>query len=149
MTSQTTSPSKGLDLRIILILPLQQFLPWLISVVLVSIAGYPGVLCVTPMAWLLALRLGNLAAWRSRSSTSTRRLTEAALGGGFFGLLQGILFAVVVQFMGPIQADEVTKAILLTALMIAAGMAAGAGLSLFTAYLNERKRTSDRSGEQG
>jgi hypothetical protein len=142
MTPATTSPSKGLDLRIILLLPLQQFLPWLISVVLVTVAGYPGVVCVTSVAWLLALRLGNLTAWRSRSGTSFRRLTEAALAGGIFGLLQGILFAVIVTFMGPVQPDEAARAIILTLIMILVGMIAGAGLSFFTACMNERKRTT-------
>jgi uncharacterized protein YybS (DUF2232 family) len=92
------------------------------------------------MAWLLALRIGNLAAWRSRSDTSSRRLSEAALAGGFFGFLQGILFAVVTPFMGPIQPDEVTQAVSFTVIMVVGGALAGAGLSFFTAYLNERKR---------
>jgi hypothetical protein len=140
MTPHIPPPAKGLDLRIVLILPLQQFLPWLISVVLVTVAGYPGVICVTPMAWLLTLRLGHLAAWRSRSGTSSRRLTEAALGGGIFGFLQGILFAAIAPLMGPIQPDEVTRTIILTLIMIGIGMVAGAGLSFFTAYLNDRKR---------
>lgn len=138
MTSST-----GVDLRIILLLPLKQFLPWLLSVVLVSLAGYPGVICTTPMAWLLALRVGNLAAWRSRSAQSSRRLLEAALAGGFFGFLQGILFAVVTPLMGSIQPDEVTRTIVLILIMIAAGISAGAGLSFFTAYLNEQRRNRE------
>ena len=135
------TPNK-LDFRAIIEIPLRQFVPWLLSVVLVSLAGYPGVVCVTPMAWLIALRVGNLVAWRSRSALSSRRLVEAALAGGFFGFLQGILFAVIVPFMGPIQPDELVKTIVLTLGMLVIGVAAGAGLSLFTASLNERKRTS-------
>ena len=140
MTIPSTSPSKGLDLRVIVEIPLRQFVPWLFSVVLVSLAGYPGVVCVTPLAWLIALRIGNLVSWRSKSVTSTRHLIEAALAGGFFGLLQGILFAAVTPFMGPIQPDETTRAIAFAVIMIAAGVFAGASLSFFTAFLNERKR---------
>ena len=109
-------------------------------VLIVTFAGYPGVVCVTPMAWLIALRVGNIVAWRSRSAQSTRRLTEAALAGGFFGFLQGVLFGVISPFMGPIQADEWTKTIVLVLIMIALGIFAGAGLSFFTAYLNEQRR---------
>jgi hypothetical protein len=137
----TSLSSNRLDLRIILLLPLRQVIPWALMVLLVSLAGYPGVVCITPMAWLIALRVGNLAAWRSRSATSARRLIEAALAGGFFGFLQGILFAVIVPFMGPIREDEITKTILLTLGILAIGVFAGAGLSFFTAWLNERKRT--------
>ena len=143
MTNLSPS-SKGLDLRVILETPIRQFVPWLAVVILVSLAGYPGVVCITPMAWLMALRVGNLCVARSKSEHSSRRLTEAALAGAIFGFLQGLLFTVIVPFMGPIKADETAKAIILTLIMIIAGMIVGAGLSLFTAYLNER-RSSESS----
>ena len=134
-------PSSGsLDFRIALVTALRQFAPWLVMVLLVTIAGQPGVVCVTPMAWLIALRVGNLVAWRSKSETRSHRLTEAVLAGGFFGSLQGILFCVVVPLMGPIMDNEWSGALILAAFMLVGGMIAGAGLSTFTAYLNERKR---------
>jgi len=109
-------------------------------VLLVSLAGYPGVVCVTPMAWLLALRVGNICVARSRSEESSQRLLEAALAGGFLGFLQGILFLVIIPFMGPIQPNEITKTIVLTLIMLIVGVLAGAALSLFTAFLNEQRR---------
>lgn len=132
--------SARLDLRVIFEIPLRQIIPWAISVVLVSLAGYPGVVCVTPMAWLIALRVGHLAAWRSRSAQSSRRLLEAALAGGFFGFLQGILFGIVVPFLGTIKQNEITRTIILVLIMLGAGVFAGAGLSFFTAYLHEQRR---------
>lgn len=131
---------KNIDLRLVLETPLRQFVPWLAMVLLVSFAGYPGVVCVTPMAWLLALRIGNICVGRSRSPESSQRLLEAALAGGFLGFLQGILFLVVVPFMGPIQANEIPKAILLILIMLIIGILAGAVLSVFTAFLNEHRR---------
>jgi hypothetical protein len=109
-------------------------------VILVTWAGYPGVICVTPMAWLIALRVGNICVARSTSQESSRRLMEAALAGGFLGFLQGVLFIVVIQFLGPIQADEWTRTIILMMILLVVGILAGAGLSFFTAYLNERRR---------
>jgi len=140
MTIPPPASTKGFDLRVIIETALRQFAPWLAMVLLVTFAGYPGVVCVTPMAWLIALRVGNIVAWRSRSAQSSRRLTEAALAGGVFGFLQGILFAVISPFMGPIQADEWTSAIVLILIMIVVGIFAGAGLSFLTAYLNEQRR---------
>ena len=139
MTSPSVPPNR-LDLRIIIETPLRQLAPWLAMVLIVTFAGYPGVVCVTPMAWLIALRVGNICVARSRSQLSSRRLTEAALAGGFFGFLQGVLFGVISPFMGPIQADEWTRAIVLILIMIAVGIFAGAGLSFLTAYLNEQRR---------
>ena len=137
----TASPtSNGFDFRVMLETPLRQFVPWLAAVLLVTFAGYPGVVCVTPMAWLIALQVGNICVTRSRSQLSSRRLTEATLAGGLFGLLQGILFGVISPFMGPIQDDEWTRTIVLILIMIVVGVFAGAGLSFFTAYLNEQRR---------
>lgn len=136
----TTPFKKSLDFRVITETPLRQFILWLAMVVLVSLAGYPGVVCVTPMAWLIALRVGNLCVVRSRSETSSQRLLEATLAGGILGLLQGILFIVVIPFAGPIQVDERTRTIILSLLMIIVGIFAGAGLSFVTAFLNERRR---------
>ena len=135
----TIHESKSIDLRVIFEVPLRQFVWWLAVVLLVSITGYPGVVCITPMAWLLALRVGNLCVARSKSSQSSRRLIESALAGGFLGFLQGSLFLVVVPFMGPYQADEIAKTIVLTLIMLVAGIFAGAALSFFTAYMTERR----------
>lgn len=134
------SPSPKLDLRTVIETPIRQFIPWLVSVLLVTLAGYPGVVCVTPMAWLIALRVGNVCTARSKSETSMNRLIEAALAGGIIGFLQGVLFIVIVPLMGPIQADEQANTVILSLLMLGIGTAAGAGLSFFTAFLNEQRK---------
>jgi len=129
-----------LDLRTVIEIPLRQFVPWLVMVLLVTWSGYPGVVCVTPMAWLLALRVGNICVMRSRSEASSRRLLEAALAGGFLGFLQGVLFTIIIPLMGPIQANEWTKTIVLVLILLIVGVLAGAGLSFFTAFLNEQRK---------
>jgi hypothetical protein len=134
-----SNPLKRLDVRVIIETALRQFVPWLAMVGLVSLAGYPGVVCVTPMAWLIALRVGNICVARSTSQNSSQRLWEAALAGGFLGFLQGILFLVFVLFLGPMEASEWTKAILLVLIQLILGIVAGAGLSFLTAYLTERR----------
>lgn len=141
----TTSSLSSFDFRVMIETPLRQFVPWLAVVLLVTFAGQPGVVCVTPLAWLIALRVGNICVTRSRSQLASRRLTEAALAGGLFGLLQGVLFGVITPFMGPIQDDEWTRAIALILIMIAIGTFVGAGLSFFTAYLNEQRRKRTKS----
>lgn len=129
-----------LDLRAAIETPLRQFAPWLASVLIVTWAGYPGVVCVTPMAWLIALRVGNVCTAKSRSEAASARLTEAALAGGILGLLQGILFIIIVPMMGPLREDETARAIVISAILLVFGILAGEGLALFTAFLNERRR---------
>ena len=113
MTTPSSSSTNRLDLRVVFETPLRQFVPWLAMVLLVTFAGYPGVVCVSPMAWLIALRVGNLCVWRSRSMRSSRRLTEAALAGGLLGFLQGLLFVGIITLLEPINADERARTIIL------------------------------------
>ena len=140
MMNTDPTPTKRLGLRVIFHVTLRQFAWWLIMVLLVTFAGYPGVVCVTPMAWLIALRVGNQVAWRSQSGLRSQRLIEAAFAGALLGLLQGILFAVIVPLMGPIQENELANSFILISLMLGIGTLAGAGLLFITAYLNENRR---------
>ena len=71
---------------------------------------------------------------------------EAALAGGVFGFLQGILFIVIVPLMGEIKPNERVSAIGLSLFMIMAGTLAGAGLSAFTASQSERRRAKEAQG---
>lgn len=127
----------NLDFRLILETAFRQFVPWLGGVLLVTWAGYPGVVCITPMAWLIALQVGNVCATKSKSSMSSNRLFEAALAGGLLGLLQGILF---VPAMGAIRPDEEANMGALTVIMVVVGVFMGAVLSFFTAFLNEQRK---------
>jgi len=129
-----------IDIRLILETAVRQFVPWLGAVLLVTWAGFPGVVCITPMAWLMALQIGNVCTSKSKSATSSNRLFEAALAGGLLGLLQGILFMVVIPAMGSIRPEEEANMGLLTSIMLTAGIIAGALLSLFTAFLNEQRK---------
>jgi hypothetical protein len=126
--------------KIVFVTPLTQSAPWLAMVLIVTWAGYPGVICVTPVAWLLATRVGLIIANRSSSDAVARRLQEAALGGAWLGLIEGILFIVMSPLIGPIQPDEQTNMILLTTCMVGMGIFIAAGLSVFTANLVERRR---------
>jgi uncharacterized membrane protein YdcZ (DUF606 family) len=111
-------------------------------VVIVTLAGYPGVVCVTPMAWLLALRVGIVSVRNSKSDQKMRRLQEAGIAGGLFGFLQGILFLFIIPRMGQVQAYEQTSAAAIIGVMIVMGILSGAGLSWFTAYNIECRKQS-------
>lgn len=58
-------------------------------------------------------------------------------------LVKGVLFAAIISFLEPINPDEQTRSMILTLIMTVVGIFAGAGLSLFTAYLNEQRRTRE------
>jgi spore maturation protein SpmB len=98
------------------------FLSWAVAVLVVSFGGkQPGVVCATPMAWFMALWVGLRSAAYTRSETKGARLMEAALAGGIFGLLQGVLFTAIVPFMGEIKTNEQRKAVVLAIVMTVLG----------------------------
>jgi hypothetical protein len=116
---------------------------WLVAVLGITFgARQPGVVCATPMAWLMALWVGLRSAAYSRSAQKSARLTEAGVAGGVFGLLQGILFLAIMPLMGSIRMEERQKAILWGVIMIVFGAVVSAVLSLAIAATAERKRTA-------
>lgn len=74
------------------------FLPalyWTGVVIAISLLGYPGVVCMTPVAWLLGMPVG-MRVGRESESEPRRVVLEAALAGGLLGAWEGLLFAIVV-----------------------------------------------------
>jgi uncharacterized metal-binding protein len=132
-----------LDLKAIAYAIWAPFISWLVVVIIVAFGGHqPGVVCVTPVAWLLALWVGLRCVASSRSPLKSGRLLEAALAGGIFGMLQGVLFAVVVPFMGSIQPEEQQKATLMKVVMVVLGAIVSAVLSMAIGATQERRRTT-------
>jgi len=140
---------RPLDWRTVFGVPLTQFAPWLAVVLVATWGGYPGVVCVTPVAWLMALRVGLVCVERSRSGARGQRLLEAALAGALSGLLQGVLFWVIVPRVGPILPSEQAQANGLVLVMALVGMLFGAALALFSAYLREQRRAREEEKNIG
>lgn len=131
-----------LDLKAIVSAIWLPFIVWAAAVFGVAFgARQPGVVCATPVAWLMALWVGLRSVAYSRSAQKSSRLTEAALAGGVFGLLQGVLFLVVMPLMGSIQPEERQKAMVISVVMIMLGAIVSAVLSMAIGASLERKRT--------
>ena len=135
-----TTKAPKLDIRSMVGTSIGHFLPWLVVVLLITWSGYPGVVCITPMAWLLALSTGTVCSLHSRSQKSSTRLLEAALAGGILGLFHGILFMVIVPVMGPIEPGEEASRMTLILFMLLVGILISASLSLFSAVSAERRK---------
>jgi hypothetical protein len=70
------------------------FLPmlfWTGAVVVVTLLGYPGVVCVTPLAWLLALPVGLRVVHESEGEPGVVQV-EGLVAGGLLGIWQAVLF---------------------------------------------------------
>ena len=119
---------------------LRHFWPWLIFVLAVSLAGYPTIACFTPFGWLLSARVGQQCTAKSPGLSQDQRLTEAALAGAFFGLLQAVLFIVIAPQLGEIRPEEQAAATWIKLGMLTFGMTATMFLSVLGGWLSERRR---------
>ena len=99
---------------------------------------------MTPVAWLLAVWIGLRCAAYTSAAQKSRRLMEAALAGGLFGLMQGILFTVIIPVMGEIKPEERGKTVLLVLIVNLLGAVICGLLSVAGAAGQERRRSSQR-----
>ena len=106
------------------------------------LANQPGIVCITPVAWLLALWSGVHYINMSEGVPDRYPLLGPAIVGALLGLGQGILFLLVSSWAMPVTTpDDQAKAALLTAVIFVGGILACAALSAFTAWLRlHRKR---------
>ena len=135
----------GFDFGAVLKSLLPPIIVWTTAVVFVTFVGHqPGVICVTPVAWLMACWVGMWCVRVSRSAAKSSLLLEAAIAGGLLGLLQGVLFAIIAPSMGEIRPDEQRKYLILSIVMIAAGALISAGLSVAVGAAQANRRASKR-----
>jgi hypothetical protein len=88
-----------LDVPAIFAAPGLLFIPWLLLIILLIRDRQPGVICITPMFWLLGavVGLGIPQFSRSRRRAALRR--EAFLAGGLLGFLFGATFLISAWFV--------------------------------------------------
>ena len=96
----------GLDLRAVAGVAVALFLPWALLVIVFALRGQPGAVCLTPVAWLLAVVAGRGVLNFTRSTDPAKRRAEAGLAGGLLGGLLGMLLTVMLQIMGEITSQE-------------------------------------------
>jgi hypothetical protein len=112
---------------------------WGVVVIAGLFANVPGVACVTPMAWLLALWCGTQYVNLCRGEADRIPWLAPVLIGGLLGLGEGILFIVVSSVGMPATTPEdAAKALVLSLVILAVGILVCAGLCALTATLRLR-----------
>jgi hypothetical protein len=110
---------------------------WVAIVAFVSFSGQPGVICVTPMAWLLALWSGGQYIRLTGGRGERKPLLGPALVGAALGVCMSVMFILVTAIALPAGSapGEAAKAVLLDAIIGVGGILACAALSTFTGWL--------------
>ena len=134
-----TTAGGGLDLRAIGagVAPVA----WYVGMaILAALAGYPGVVCITPMAWLIGLASGQRVAAVSRSTPGRGVLVEAGIAGALVGLIEGVLAAIIGSRMELNGQDEVQQALGLALCAVVVGVGVCAALAVGMAWVAGRRR---------
>ncbi len=85
---------RGLDVPAILAAAGILFVPWLLLIILLIRDRQPGVICFTPIFWLLGPVIGVGMPQFSRSQTRSALRQEAFLAGGLLGVLFGATYLI-------------------------------------------------------
>ena len=120
------------------------FLPllyWTGAVIAITLFGYPGVILMTPMAWLLALPAGFRLA-RESSTPLPGLLWEGLTAGGLLGLWQGLLVAAAMLISVSITnyGADLPRSWLLALAATLVSAPACAGLSALAAWWGRRNQ---------
>ncbi len=105
----SNSPRAAINLGLVLRALWPPLLAWAALTALFLAVDYPPILCVTPLAWVLALYTGWVC---GRGAGQASGLLEAGLAGGLLGLAQGVLFGLLSALLEPGQAAEAGGALL-------------------------------------
>jgi hypothetical protein len=116
---------------------------WVVAVGAITAAGQPGVVCVTPMAWLMALWCGGQYVRLSSGRAGQRSLLGAALVGTALGLGMGVVFILVSTLAMPVGPDptEISKMQVLTAVISVGSVLVCAAFSALTGWLTLQRYT--------
>jgi hypothetical protein len=106
---------------------------WGIVVAAVLFAGQPGVICMTPIAWLLSLVCGRQYVLLTGGRRGPRPLLGPALSGAVLGVCMSILFILITSFS--IGTGEAGKAMVLDVIISLAGIFVCTALSTFMGWL--------------
>jgi hypothetical protein len=134
-TDETTSRGllEGVGLTLRALWP--PLVAWIaISMVFMAL-GYPPLLCVTPLSWVLALYAGWAA---RRGAAASQGWWEAGTAGGLLGLAQGLLFGAYNAALAAGSPAAVTGALLRGAGIGLGGLAGGTLLALLAAAWSRR-----------
>jgi hypothetical protein len=121
-------------------------LVWGVAVLFITYQQQPGVICLTPMAWLLALPAGWNYGVFARGNPGRQPFVAGAILGAILGLLYGLLFFGVATFGMPVGSapDEIAKMQNMVIFMIGGGTLVSGLLSGLMAY---RAATLQRRGQ--
>jgi hypothetical protein len=132
---------KNLDYKAIIDSIWLPVLFWFSAVIFVSILGQPGIICVSPVAWLLAFSMGWRYGGKTRTPGSSQYTIEACLVGFSWGFLVGILIFIVSLIAFRDDYLELHQMMVWGTVFSIAGILVCAALSFLGAHFRLKKKT--------
>ena len=135
INSSSSPGSQAIDVAAFLQALFKPLVSWGLMVGFATWGGQPGVVCFTPMAWLLALWCGILYV---QASGGRPGLLGPALTGAMLGVSMGLLFVILTSQL-PLKPEEVINMEVLTACMVVGGIVICMALSAWAAHATLRR----------
>lgn len=111
---------------------------WSILISCVTLSGYPGVIMITPLAWLiLPFQAGSVYAEKAIAKGMRPQFRSAALIGVFIGVMLGVLCAIVSLFFMEIPEHEVQQTVKFLLGMTQIGCLVSPFFSLLSTYIQK------------
>lgn len=129
----------SLNIRAMLVATLRLAVIWGSAVAMVVIGGFPGVVCVTPMAWLLVLPAARNYIIRYGTPNTPRPVLEITLVAATAGILYGLIFLFVANRFMDARPDELGGVVVLSGIMVGVGAIVCAALAFTMAFFTHRQ----------
>jgi hypothetical protein len=125
---------------------LAPLLAWSAAVIALTLSGQPGVVCATPMAWVMAFWCGGQYIRLSEGRPGRWPLFGPALVGSLLGVGMSVLFILVSTLAMPVGNDpvEIAKARNLTIAISAGSILICTLFSMITAWFTLQRYASEQ-----
>ena len=131
-----------MSLQIALKSTLSPLLTGFVMILLPAAAGYPGVVCITPMLWLLALQVGRYCARHSAAP-----VPDSAAGGALLGFFYGIFSSFLSIYAFDYAPNESMNMIIFAALLTCGGVVACSLIAMSMSVLKRRRSNLDSQSD--
>jgi hypothetical protein len=116
---------------------------WVLALGVPTLAGIPGIICITPLIWFSSMRIGRHTTELSSHKDTNVITYTAGLAGALFGSIEGVAFAVIYILSSAAGAQELSLKVMITIIMFLLSVASCAFLAVWSARIKQRQTADE------
>jgi len=115
---------------------------WVMALIIPTLVGIPGIICLTPLGWLSSIRIGRHAAELLKETNHTSQTLSLGIAGALYGLIQGVLFVIVYTYAPTAYPEDKPLKLIVNLVMFLLSISASAFLANWAGKLRKRQLES-------